>query len=75
MSKIVHEPHVLMKCVDGKEHVFPLEMVDRLIDGKVPLSEPDVEVVVLSIIKEWREKFLFPTHPSDSVPMMPMDGG
>jgi len=49
-----YDPHVCLLTLDGKIHVIPFEVFDRIIIGDLKITAiDDWEMIVRSVFSEW----------------------
>ena len=49
-----NSPHILLTTHEGNQHVFPLAMVEDLIEGRLKLSDvDDGDAIMRAILDEW----------------------
>ncbi len=50
--------YICIHTLDGNAHIFPLTLIQDVIDGKKKITElEDFEIIIRTIISEWFEDF------------------
>jgi hypothetical protein len=57
------DPHLVFPTIDGNVHVLPVELIDRWISGEVKLDIAQDEILLRSIIRDWKVRALHLPHP------------
>jgi len=51
-------PHIRIALLDGRQDVFPEEMIESVIDGRLSITDIDEwEILMRSILKDWLRGF------------------
>jgi len=49
-----YRPHIRITLLDGRQDVFPEEMIESVIDGRLAITDIDEwEILMRSILKDW----------------------